>query len=85
MVKNSFIEQTVFCRYTLELSHRDNLIVYLQHVLLETGTVLIGSFHSFSMVSLNMQIPLNSHWLVFLFVICMLIDLSSMFPCSPKL
>ena len=31
MVKNSFIEKTLCCRYTLELAHRGNSNVYLQH------------------------------------------------------
>ena len=32
MVKNSFIEKDICCRYTLELPHRGNSNVYLQHV-----------------------------------------------------
>ena len=35
MAKNSFIEKNIRCRYTLELPHRGNSNVYLQHMFLK--------------------------------------------------
>ena len=52
MVKNSFIEKTICCRFTFELPHMGNSNVYIQHMLLKNGRNIFGNLHFPSIMSI---------------------------------